>query len=433
MKLKYFLAAMAASAMLFSACDKDENDPIDDEGDPSSISKIDSVWYEVTNRGVFTPAEYGDSLVRVFAGLEKYKAMMTMGLPAEAKINTYSFNYMSKDEKGADVKLSGLLVVPTVNGKIVKENLVIDNRATQTGDDYLPSKKLNLGEMLALLGNPIVTSDLLGYGASKDHAMNYCCYHLSARNTVDAAIAAQFMLSSEAFGSLISDPLPVYNLGYSQGGYDALAVQRYMEVEATDKEKELVNIQKSYCGAGPYELRVFQNDVMQRPAFMYSPYMLISNLSIVAYHPELMGNFKITDVLTEKAINSGILQMLDSRKLENTTLIGWNYQQNGALIADFFTEDMRNKDSELFKTVVNALAAESLAEGWKPKGDIYFFHGNNDDCVPVGCTKAVEEAFKGLDNCKFEYDDTPYTEPGLHQTLAASFYFKFVIGGGKWF
>lgn len=428
-KFALLTAAALCAASFFASCDNNDDPKNPPVGDSTSTGNLSKVWYEITNHGEFTAKEYADSILRVFPTLGESPASsalingLTAQLPEAVRIETYTFNYKSKDGQDREVKLSGLLVVPTLGGKaLIGQNLILENRPTQTGNEYLPSNKYILGNLLCLSGNSLVVSDLLGYGVSKDSVMSYCCQHIAARNSVDAAIAAQYMLTQEDCGSLSRAPLPVINVGYSQGGYDALAVQKYMETSATDDEKALVDIKKSFCGAGPYDLNVLQNTVSQLPAYLYSPFLLINNLSVLHYHG--VGDYTINDFLSEKAQAAKLVDMLNSRKLENNMLIGWATQNIGTAPSDFFSADMVNPESGLYKTLSGVLESESLVKGWTPRKPVYFFHGKYDDCVPVQCTMAAEQAFKHLSNVRFDYDETPCTEPGLHSNLAATFYLK---------
>ncbi len=437
------LAVALCALSVLAGCQKDSDLDASDMGgveieepqglpsDAAPSFDTAAVWYDVMSHGEYSVKEYVDSIFRVYPSLgnspvasEAINSIL-MQLPDAIRIETYSFKYKSKDGAGREVTLSGALTVPTLSGKVlIGKNLILENRPTECNDENLPSNKFIIANLLCLGGNPLVVSDLLGYGASRDSIMSYCCQHIAAHNSVDAAMAAQCMLARETCGKLIKKPLPVINAGYSQGGYDALAVHKYMETEASAQEKELVDIKRSFCGAGPYDLAEFQKAAFGREAFLYAPFMLLSNISMLNYHANLLEGYKISDFMSEEAREAELVAMIESGNYGNNHIISWAAETVGPSPADVFSSDMADPESTLCKDLMKAVDCENLIKGWAPQKPLYFFHGTYDDCVPVECTKAAEAAFGNLANVSFEYDNTPYTEPGLHTTLAAVFYLK---------
>jgi len=447
MKVKYLLPIAFAAAM-FSACDdavelpewdysngQDYNggDNTDDNtgdntGDDNTNTgneetntvEIAEAWYEITSEKHFTLSQYLDSLLSIYDSFKSQRSMLEAMLSKTLELDSYSFNYMSKDENGEDIKLSGIFVVPTDGQKIGKNKFfLMDNRATQTSNAFMPSKAFGSGEIFAVLGHPTLSVDLQGYGESADRVMSYCCKHISARNAVDAILTAQFILKDKG---LIDKYMSIYNIGYSMGGFNALALARYMEKEATDDEKAAINIKKSYCGAGPYNLGVYQEKVFKQTDYLYSPYMIMNIQSVFAYHGDLLGDYTIADCLTETALNSGICQMIQSGQYDNSQVVGWCYQNLGTKLADIMSKDMLDSESDLYKTFSNAISGENLLADWTPKGQIYFYHHKNDDCVPAYCTELAEQAFSGSIGLTFKYDEAATQTTQVHGEAAASFF-----------
>jgi len=425
---------MLATAALLSACSP-EDDDLSDIIPEEETSSIDSVWYNVTSHVSYNPTEYFQYLLKSYPELSQSETVTTgfnlimSQLPEGMTFESYSYTYKSIDEKGAEAEVSAALIVPVCANNLLAHELVLDNRFTTTDEKSMPSKAAVLGHALAFKGNPVVVSDLLGFCASNSHPVNYCCPHVSARNSVDAVKAAQFMLSSQLCGKLIKEPMPIYNVGYSQGGYDALAVERYMEKDATDNDKKYVSIIKTYCGAGPYDLAVFHKAVNQMPAYMYSPFIVMSQMSMIAYHSELVDGLTVDELLTDECKALGIQEKINSRSIPNNELISTAVAANGTDIKKYFKAEYLDTEGALYKKIQPAVEAESLIKDWKPTGKIAFFHGKNDDCVPSACTMAAEEAFKGLDNVTFTYDESE-GKVGLHSDLTATFYIGLLT---KWY
>ncbi len=415
----------------------DINNP--ENTDPNNPQKgqqaPDSVWFQLDKHTHFTLNEYLDSLLVLYPEFEQQKSMISLIAPKNIELDTYSFSYNTKDQRGQETKASALLVVPTQNGEMAStRKLIIDNHATETSKNRVPSNRLSFIELFAVFGHPVVAPDLLGYGISDNYTMNFCCSHLAARNTVDAAMAAQYILSSDKLNKLIKTPLQVCNVGYSMGGYNALALLRYMETNATNSERAGVQIQKTYCGAGPYDLMPYLENAFSRKAFMYSPFVLMYIQSAITYHPEIMGHLKVSDFVTPRVIEKEIPEAIQSGLFDAASIISWNYQTMGNInVADFFSTAVLNKKSSVYSTLTKAADAESLIRDWAPLGNVWFYHHESDDLMPVECTKAAENAYANLVSVSFTYDNTPIPDgQPVHNSAGALFFTKMVSEALKW-
>lgn len=420
-KLTELWLLMIMACFATSCSQEDIDDP-----EPSPTPVPDSLWYEVTSMSTFTAKEFADSLCTIQPEAAKYMPMITMLLPKELELTVVDFLYDSKNGYGMAVKMSGQLIVPVNNGKEI-QNLVIDNHATQTADADVPTNRLNIGSVLALKGDAVVTSDLLGYGATVNLPISYNCRHTAAINTVDAALVAQEILHSEWMNLPVGEePLAVYNEGYSQGGYDALAVHRYLEVEASDKVREQLPLVKSRCGAGAYDQKVFLETVLSWDSYDYSPYIVAGFLSFMNYHPEVLPkDFDVNSILTPQMQGIGIVDMLKSKQYNDSQTTSYVRMSLGGdvSISNLFEEDFINPNGYLHKVCTAAAEHENLLRGWKPTKPIHFFNAKNDDCVPVECMYAAKEAFGDCSNVTFEELNTP-SKSGLHSLS----YVDFIIG-----
>lgn len=417
MKNLFKVLMLAALTILPSSC-------LDNEADEAIIANgNDTIWYEVTNQKVFTVAEFVDSLGKVESGLKSTAMMLGSQLPAGTKIRTISYNYKSFDGTDTPALTSGLLIVPELGGNMLRNRLYIDNRATQTENAAVPTNRWNVGSILTMTGSALVTADLMGWGTSANKPINYCCYDVASRNTVDAAVIAQQMLQSKWLNlNRTNAPLPVINEGYSQGGFDALAVQKYLETEATPYQKAMLPLIKSFCGAGPYSLNRMMDDCLAKEIYMYGPYLITGLMSAMSYHKDMFKNYQLSDYIDSKMFETGIVKMLESKQYGNTDIVGYyflsgNFNTPGSYA---FSSDVLDKGGDKYKTISKAFEAENLCKGWKPQTPIYFFHAMNDDCVPVGCTMEAQESFGKQSNVYFEYDETP-AEVSLHSKMFSTF------------
>lgn len=428
--MKKYLGLAACALMMsacFSSCSSDE---ASDNG--TEVVTGDTVWYEVKKVTEFAATEFMDSLCTVEPEAKNHIGMLATFIPKDLRMKVVDYLYESSNGLGGVEKLSGQLIVPTRSGQVTNESLIIDNRATQIADADVPTNQLNIGSVLCLTGAPVVTADLLGYGATVNTPISYNCRHTAAVNTVDAAVVAQQMLHSKWMGLKLSKKaLPVYSEGYSQGGYDALAVMRYLETEAEKSVKEQLPLVKTKCGAGAYDQRVFFVTVMKWNDYAYSPYIVTSFISFMNYHKDLFPqDFKVEDVLNEKVRNSELIRRINSKQYADQAIKDYvvDLLDGDVSMSNIFVEDLINPNGTLHNLCLKVAEYESVLDGWKPAGAVDFFHAKNDDCVPVECMYAAQEAFKGCKNVTFEEYDAP-AEPGLHSKSYVRFITNILLGG----
>lgn len=397
------------AAVFVISCSKDNLQ----ESTPPSIN----VPYTVTSHSTLDKAEFMDSLATAFSD-ESDAEGFARTVPDNMTFESYNITYDGKDEKNAEVKLSGIVIIPKVGGKFTASGIVISNRATQLSNDSVPSNSWNAGTIMAADNYVLVSSDLIGFGASADRPVSYNCWHLTGRNTLLTAIIAQEMIHDSKYVSeKVDGNLDVINIGYSQGGYSALAVHRYWETEAGEAEKAMAPLVKSYCGAGPYSLGTMMEKHFEQGRSMFAPYLLEGLISVMAYHPDFFVGKKIEDFLTEEAVLSGIADMLEEKETGNLLMIAYCLLAFGDMqtmetsdidLRRVFIPEMFEKESQIFKQVKNALDAECVYTGWIPsQKPVWFYHAVNDDCVPSACTVNAVKEFASSRMVEVEYDEQP--------------------------
>lgn len=425
---KFLIMAVCAQALL---CACNSNTEIFEE-DRTDIQRPDTLWYEVTNVTRLTLDAFSDSLVKAQPGLQgsvaTVKGMLTAQLgesQSQFSVLNVTYNYKSRGKGGKTTTLSGMLTIPSVQGLLLKQKLVVDNRGTQTGNADAPTLHWNSGIIMALTGVPVVTADLLGYGASLSEPLNYCCYHMAGKSIADGVAVAQQMLHSQWVNHVVyNEPLPIYNVGYSQGGYDAMALQRYIETEATQAEKALLPLKKTYCGDGPYVLQAMMDVTEALPVYMYTPFLISGIMSTMNYHPECYPEgTKIQDVLNPAVAQSGLVQMLEAKSHSSATTIGLYAQAVGGYkpISAAFIPEVLDHSEAWYANIHKALEVEDITDGWKPVAPIWMYHATNDDCVPVECSRRAAAAFAGCPDVTYVEDPSFPAGFGVHSSAGAKF------------
>lgn len=326
-------------------------------------------------------------------------------------IRAVTYHYATTDEDRQSIIMSSLVLIPLLSGCCTARTMWLENRATQAADKNVPTRHWNIGEAHVLNNCVLVSPDLMSFGASIDKPICYCHAALAARNTVDAALAAQQMLMDMGYAS---EPMPVYNAGHSQGGFDALVVHRYMETEATPEERKLLPLLKTFCADGPYVPDV-QTEVMSaRDKYLYGAYMVMNAMSHLYYHKEFFSpEITIDDFLTDGAKELDIAGIIARKDMGNKELVKVVLSALGQRISAIFVDDACRPGGQIYEMMMDCSRADRAVDGWIPALPISFYHAHYDECVVVECMQAAEAVWGKLPNVSFEDDMTlPEDVPG---------------------
>lgn len=127
-----------------------------------------------------------------------------------AEVREQAVTYMSVDQHGDSIRLSGLLSIPDS-----ARGIILIPHYTIAACDESPSQKPT-GEAKAFRDNYVLLMpDYIGYGITCERTHPYLHGALTARNTVDMLLGLQPMLDSLSLGISLDS---IYIVGYSQGG-----------------------------------------------------------------------------------------------------------------------------------------------------------------------------------------------------------------------
>ena len=168
------------------------------------------------------------------------------------KFRQIVFEYTSV---GPDLKtptrLTGVISMnPAVyNKEVTPRGLMLYNEFTcaKHGERTSQNEIDDIGLYMNKYENLImVSADLYGWTLTEDKPQAYCCPEITSVETIDAWDAAMQILKDEGYD--ISG-LPTFNVGYSSGGFSALAVQRYCDQKRPDLHWNLTS-----AGAAPFDI-----------------------------------------------------------------------------------------------------------------------------------------------------------------------------------
>lgn len=191
------------------------------------------------------------------------------------------------------VRLTGVISMnPAVYNKEVKpRGLMLYNEFTcakhkeRTSQNEIDDIGLYMNKYQNLIA---VSADLYGWTLTENKPQAYCCPEITAVETMDAWDAAMQILNDEGYAI---DGLPTFNVGYSSGGFSAIAVQRYCDQNRSD---DIWNF--TSAGAAPFSIHTVYMSNITSPT---SGYACSFPLVVVAYKETYNMDFSYSDVFVE--------------------------------------------------------------------------------------------------------------------------------------
>ena len=308
-----------------------------------------------------------------------------------------SGTYTGHDIDGSPITLSGKLLVPK-DGKI--KNLVIVSHYTIGANYECPSECFPMEGLVAAKGYAVVVADYIGFGVTANRIHPYMHVESTARSVVDMALAVKPYLKKIG-REPESDK--VILMGYSQGGSTTLAVMRMIQKEY----KDVLPIQKVYCGGGPYDLaatydKAMQDDVTGIPCAIP---MILQGVNeglglglnyADFFRPRLLENYN---------------EWINSKRY---TVNQMNRLMGAKALHELMTEAGRDKHNPTTARFYKGLLVNSVLD-FTPESPIYMFHSTQDQTVPFVNAQRAETFFKGY-NIDFDFG-----EYGIHSMGANRF------------
>lgn len=320
-------------------------------------------------------------------------------------VDCYPITYWARNARLEKVQQTGMLYVPKPGLRIQwprTVSLIAYPHGTELKRDRVPSRNDGdewvFGAAAALFGGfAVAMPDLPGMGGDTSTYHPYCHADSLAYSVVDMLQAVQ-----EAFGWELSQQYAwdghLYILGYSEGGYAAMAAVRELQLNA--EQYNGLKITGSACMAPPVDLTgamrqlmINPNNHFSRPFFL--PYMVLGYNAVYpggAFDP----NASINSILMPDLVTwmDGALQGSDVDPLIEQRMgvakgqVVPRYMMN----ADWITAQL---DDAAYETsaVGQILAANNLWSGWAPNRPMLLMQSPDDDCVPYANSEKAYSAF----------------------------------------
>lgn len=402
------MTALLMFGAALSSCSDDED--ISEKNDPE----------EIDDNGNENENENGDED-------DTMKAHITDTLSyndAQSLIN-YNFVYPSTDPFGEKVMLSGTITVNTaVETDKKADGLVLYNHYTVFKENECPSKGyLDIQKLLnkTLPTNRliIISPDYYGFGETGDKMQAYCIPSVNAKASVDALIAARQLLKD---GGYTWDDDELLNIGYSQGGQTTIGVLRLINEKYPD-----IHITRTMAGGGPYDMcETYRQFLSGQKTGM--PSTIISVL--LAYNEYSRLGIPRTSMFVEPTL-SHIDDWVLSKQL-NTIEI--DKKVGSSNLENYIASPLFDLDSDVSKSVMNALEKENLCKGWQlhKDNDVLLIHHMYDAIVPVENTRNLYEFLQQQETGNVEMREVNLMGMGYSQINHVTGAAAFLIIINKW-
>lgn len=312
------------------------------------------------------------------------------GSTDEWTCDTINMSYTTVDGSGHSIRLSGRLSLPRINGEYVDiKGVLLNCHPTSVGQIVpLCSLKARTADGLA-----VIEPDYIGFGISANKPQTYLCQKLIARQCVDMIPAALKLMQQR--GVTMEKGWGTYVVGYSQGGGNALAVGRHIEVEADENLRKLINLKKVMCGAGPYDPMATFNYWLEHDRLSMSLVLPMVVKGMMEGHPDIMKGIKLKEYFSEAYISTGVIDEVDNNTLNmkrmmtldtEPALADANLGLSGIGLywmqfSKIMSATCADPNSHIRQALEQCLKAE-IVNDWKPSVPVEIYSAPNDNVIP---------------------------------------------------
>lgn len=411
MKIFRFLAALTVSAAVLS-CQKGQIAETPATPLPEEIAPQGDV--DVIDANLYSGTEFA----ALFEGVEVNPETKCAALSYEIT----RLSYQSINGKGEPVTLSMKLAYP--EGILTKYHdpkfIVLDNHPTICSQAESPYEKNPIALAKALEDALVVCPDYEGFGISVGNDHPYLCQDLNARQSVDAVLAAIDYINARK-GIKMKSGYYLENYGYSQGGGIALSVHKYIENSLSPADQAKLNLKKSVCGGGTYNLPLMMDIYLDVDDNVYPAILPLMLIGFQSAYPQIMDGFELSDFLRAEFLATGIADRIRSKQYTIDELNEFIEKTYGTkLYSQMLVPEFYDETSAIRQAFDQCLANADATQGWTPVKNVTLFHSAKDQIVPVENALSAYESLKGGNISPIEW---ALLAPE-HRVAAALFYVK---------
>lgn len=303
---------------------------------------------------------------------------------AQRDMQQINFVYPSKDPNGDDITLSGRIVIPKniVDGEANSEGILLfnhytifdRNEAPTCGESYLEGFFMACPVKLNYI---VVESDYYGFGVTDRFQQAYLQGTHNARASLDCLLAARRILDGMGvdYGPL------TFNLGYSSGGFDALATQKLRDLEYSDE----ISFDKTFAGGSPTDIGKCYREYVRIDSTAYNAVLA---LLLVSTNETRGLGLELSDVFQEP-IASKIPEWVLSKNYSSWPVCDSIGREKK--IHEILQPTYCDLNAPETKAILRIFDENSIAHDWIPDTTqrYYIFHARDDNYVPVQSARGI--------------------------------------------
>lgn len=282
-------------------------------------------------------------------------------------IEAYKIKYKTTDVDGSEIVASGVVFVPQGDAEMP---IVSYQHGTISNNDNAPSNVESLGNdeytiMAAFSSFGFVVSmpDYIGYGASVASEHPYEHGNSLGSTSYDMLKATKEFLTNEE----VKANNKLFLLGYSEGGYATLALQKYLE------DKGDLSITHSLPSAGAYNKTEFSKNILNQNIEL--PHMA-NYLWVLYTYNRIYENLRRPWSDYVLAPYAEVLININFKEITQISLDEFETNPQKLFTSDF----LKNLNDGTDKAFLSALSDNDLLD-WTPIAPITFYHGTEDQFV----------------------------------------------------
>ena len=344
------------SIVLFNSCDK-----VDSILTPPIVSRGEIV--SVSLQKNYTPQD-----------------IQAIGFPflISFNIKAYKIVYKTIDGSGNEILASGAILIPqkpdslaTVFHSHGTAFRKVDGAASELGSS------INEAFLFAGTGLVIIFPDYLGFGASKNMFHPFHIQKYYASNGVDLYRAAKKFFRD----SSIKLNGKNFLMGYSEGGYATLSLQKEIEKNYSNE----IKLTAVAAAAGAYSLTETSKYLVGSAKLNYPAYVAYVFMSYKKFYNL---SYSYNQIFNEPYA-SRLDSLFDGNYSGGDLNRSLNYNTDSLLSKNFITGFLGND----FTDIKNNFSENNLID-WKPIAPLRLFHGENDITVPYLNSVLAFDSFK---------------------------------------
>ena len=282
-------------------------------------------------------------------------------------IEAYKIKYKTTDVDGSEIVASGVVFVPQGDAEMP---IVSYQHGTISNNDNAPSNVESLGNdeytimaVFSSFGFVVSMPDYIGYGASVAFEHPYEHGNSLGSTSYDMLKATKEFLTNEE----VKANNKLFLLGYSEGGYATLALQKYLE------DKGDLSITHSLPSAGAYNKTEFSKNILNQNIEL--PHMA-NYLWVLYTYNRIYENLRRPWSDYVLAPYAEVLININLKEITQISLDEFETNPQKLFTSDF----LKNLNDGTDKAFLSALSDNDLLD-WTPIAPITFYHGTEDQFV----------------------------------------------------